>query len=173
MASLFSSLFSAIKEKLGFRARKESYVKAFDQERNKATSRPPVTSRPSARPFHRQYSLSGCSSDPLRETSPSKPQYSLRYSPIAVSNVRHQRSKSAGTDKWLDHQPRHGVVPLDTVMQPNMKRRKSVKKLEEKHVLKSNKYMLTTQNQLEGGEMETRLYKVIIIFLNTLLSTIY
>jgi len=103
------------------------------------------------------------SRSPLKASS-SDPRLSLvtpgsARKPLAVSNVRHRRSKSAGADKWLDHQPRHGVVPLDTVMQPNMKRRKSVNKLEEKDILKSNKYMLTTQNQLDGGEMETRLYK--------------
>ncbi len=88
---------------------------------------------------------------------------------IAVSNIRHRRSQSAGADNWLDHRPINGVVPMDTVLQPVLKRRKSVTRLEEKDIVNSrtNKYVLTTQNQIEQGEMETRLYKVkfrILIF---------
>lgn len=80
---------------------------------------------------------------------------------IAISNLRHRRSQSAGADMWLDHRPIQGTVPLNTVLQPVLKRRKSVNRLEEKDVVntKTNKYILTTQNQLDKGEMETRMYK--------------
>ena len=101
---------------------------------------------------------------PLKLSS-SDPRLSLTPAPrrsIAVSNARHRRSRSAGADKWLDHRPAIGTVPLDTVLQPIIKKRKSVTKLEEKDLLddKTNKYIITTQNQLEEGDMETRLYKV-------------
>lgn len=80
---------------------------------------------------------------------------------IAVSNARHRRSRSANADTWLDHRPIQGTVPLDTVLQPILKRKKSVSRLEEKDVVnsKTNKYVLTTQQQLDEGDMETRLFK--------------
>ena len=108
--------------------------------------------------------MKSSSSDPRLSMTPCAPRPS-----IAVSNARHRRSRSAGVDTWLDHRPIQGTVPLDTVLQPVLNRRKSVTRLEEKDVVNSrtNKYLLTTQNQLEEGDMETRLYKV------TNKSTIY
>ncbi|KAJ9578772.1 hypothetical protein L9F63_004980, partial [Diploptera punctata] len=79
----------------------------------------------------------------------------------AVCNPRHRRSRSAGDEHWLDHRP-EAVVELGTVMQPNMKRRKSVTKLTDvKDVTgsKMSKYCLMTQEQDSSGELETRLYK--------------
>jgi hypothetical protein len=54
-------------------------------------------------------------------------------------------------------------VELGTVMQPFMKRRKSVTKLTDaKDVAnsKTSKYCLMTQQQDSSGELETHLYKV-------------
>ena len=81
---------------------------------------------------------------------------------VAVSNIRHRRSRSANADTWLDHHPVMGTVPLDTVLQPILKRKKSVTRLDEKDIVnsKTNKYLLTTQQQLDEGDMETRLIKV-------------
>ena len=79
-----------------------------------------------------------------------------------MSNPRHRRSRSAGDELWLDHRP-VPVVELGTVMQPNMKKRKSVTKLTDaKDVTNSkmSKYCLMTQEQDSSGELETRLYKV-------------
>jgi len=100
---------------------------------------------------------------PMKASS-SDPRLSLTPAPrrsIAVSNARHRRSQSAGTDNWLDHRPILGTVPLDTVLQPVLRKRKSVSRLEEKDLVndRTNKYVLTTQNQLDEGDMETRLYK--------------
>jgi kinesin family protein 23 len=63
---------------------------------------------------------------------------------------------------WLDHRPVH-AIELGTVMQPIMKRHKSVTKLmDAKDVVnsKTSKYCLMTQEQDTDGELETHLYKV-------------
>jgi kinesin family protein 23 len=81
----------------------------------------------------------------------------------AVSNPRHRRSQSAGGGIWLDHRP-VAAVKLDTVMQPLMKRHKSITKLTEVKDFtnpKTSKYCLMTQEQDSSGELETCLYKVI------------
>lgn len=83
---------------------------------------------------------------------------------VAVSNPRHRRSRSTGNELWVDHQSVR-PVPLNTVMQPQMKRKKSVTRLSEKDLAdpKSEKYCLTTQEQDTDGELETKLYKGDII----------
>jgi len=80
---------------------------------------------------------------------------------VAVSNPRHRRSRSTDADMWLDHTPARGAVPLNTVLQPALKKRRSVTRLQEKDIVnnKTSKYLLTTQNQDEDGQLETRLYK--------------
>jgi kinesin family protein 23 len=57
------------------------------------------------------------------------------------------------------------VVELSTVMQPLMKQRKSVTKLTDVKDITNpeiSKYCLMTQDQDSSGELETRLYKVIL-----------
>lgn len=82
---------------------------------------------------------------------------------VPVSNPRHRRSRSAGgVERWLDHCPAQ-PVPLNTVMQPTMRKRKSITKLTEMQDVanpKTSKYCLTTQEQDTDGELETKLYKV-------------
>lgn len=82
-----------------------------------------------------------------------------RRKSAAISNPRHRRSKSAG-DLWVDHQPAT-PVPMNTVMQPKIEKRKSVTKITDKDILddKVSKYCLTTQSQDTDGELETKLYK--------------
>nr|CAD7446887.1 unnamed protein product [Timema bartmani] len=81
--------------------------------------------------------------------------------------TRHRRSRSAGNSKdmWLDHRP--GIpASLPTVMQPQMKKRKSITKLTDaKDVTgsKASKYCLMTQEQDSAGELETRLYKADVV----------
>lgn len=80
---------------------------------------------------------------------------------VAVANSRHRRSRSADCEVWLEHRGPH-AVPLGTVMQPMMRKRKSVTKLTDvKDVanMKTSKYCLFSQEQDSGGELETRLYK--------------
>ena len=48
----------------------------------------------------------------------------------------------------------------DTVLQPAIKKKKSVSKLEVKDVTNSEKYILQHQEQDSQGEVETQLYKV-------------
>lgn len=73
--------------------------------------------------------------------------------------MNHRRSRSAGADRWLDHRPEN-VPPLDTLMQPKMKKKKSVGKLEVKDTNKASKYVLTTQNSDSKGNVETQMVKV-------------
>ena len=49
------------------------------------------------------------------------------------------------------------------MLQPRLKKKKSVTKLEVKDTKEASKYMLTHQEQDSNGEMETRLIKVCII----------
>ncbi|KAF7264077.1 kinesin family member pavarotti [Rhynchophorus ferrugineus] len=78
----------------------------------------------------------------------------------ATPATRTRRSRSAG-EVWLEH----NVVkpcPLGTVMQPSMKKRKSVSKLDKASDItnpKQNRYCLVAQEPDTDGEMETRLYK--------------
>ncbi|XP_026276459.1 kinesin-like protein KIF23 [Frankliniella occidentalis] len=92
---------------------------------------------------------------------PKTPSADSRRMGLALRNPRHRRSRSVeGTGKWLDHCPAT-PVPLSTVFQPNMKKRKSVTKLTDvKDITKgTERYCLTTQEQDTDGELETRLYK--------------
>lgn len=62
---------------------------------------------------------------------------------------------------WLEHRPTQ-VVPLGTVLQPVLKKRKSVTKLTDvKDIVnnKTSKYCLMTQNQDSDGDLETCFYK--------------
>ena len=81
---------------------------------------------------------------------------------VAVSNRRHRRSRSVG-EVWLEHKSAQ-AVPLNTVMQPILKKRKSVTKLTDIRDVTENtsKYCLMTQNQDSDGDLETRLYKVLL-----------
>ncbi|XP_050443213.1 kinesin-like protein KIF23 [Adelges cooleyi] len=92
--------------------------------------------------------------------TPSKPsQATLRY-------LRSRRSKSCDPqERWLEHIP-PVPVPLQTVMQPTMRKRKSITKLTDaKTVSKTDasKYCLLTQGQDDNGVPEAKLYKGDII----------
>ncbi|XP_071535053.1 kinesin-like protein KIF23 isoform X2 [Panulirus ornatus] len=78
----------------------------------------------------------------------------------AVVNLRHRRSRSQGTDVWLDHRPVQ-EVPTATVLQPSLERRKSVTRLRSEDFVDGQitNYCLTTQQQDSEGELETKLYK--------------
>lgn len=94
-------------------------------------------------------------------SAPKTPGADSRRMGLALRNPRHRRSRSAeGTGRWLDHCPAT-PVPLSTVFQPNMKKRKSITKLTDvKDITKGpERYCLTTQDQDTDGELETRLYK--------------
>ena len=82
---------------------------------------------------------------------------------IAISNPRYRRSRSAG-QVWIDHQPKTPVV-TNTIMQPsNLKKRRSVTKVNEKDFAdpKCSNYALTHQEQDTDGDLETKIYKVCI-----------
>lgn len=81
-----------------------------------------------------------------------------------VANVRYRRSKSTG-DMWLEHLPAT-PVPLGTVLQPSIRRKKSVSKLTDiKDVTasKQSKYLLVDQIANEKGNLQTNFYKGDII----------
>jgi kinesin family protein 23 len=82
---------------------------------------------------------------------------------VAVANQRHRRSRSTDADVWLDHRPvLGGPLQSATILQPVLRKRRSVTKLEAADVVneKANKYLLTTAEQDEEGEVTTKLYKV-------------
>ncbi|KAJ8960732.1 hypothetical protein NQ318_020024 [Aromia moschata] len=79
---------------------------------------------------------------------------------LISSTPRHRRSRSAG-EVWLEHNAVR-PVPLGTVMQPTMKKRKSVSRLTKASDVtnpKQSKYCLVAQEQDADGEVETKLYK--------------
>ncbi|XP_018577449.1 kinesin-like protein KIF23 [Anoplophora glabripennis] len=83
---------------------------------------------------------------------------------IISSTPRHRRSRSAD-EVWLEHNSVKPVA-LGTVLQPTMKRRKSVSKLTKASDItnpKQSKYCLLAQEQDTDGEVETKLYKADIV----------
>lgn len=75
-----------------------------------------------------------------------------------------RRSRSVG-EVWLEHNAVK-PVPLGTVLQPSMKKRKSVTKLSKAEDVinpKQSKYCLIAQEPDTDGEMETKLYKADIV----------
>lgn len=91
------------------------------------------------------------------------PSHATHHRNLAINGSR-RRSRSAG-DVWLEH---NVVVPteLGTVLQPAMKKRKSVTKLSKaSDVLnpKQSKYCLIAQEPDTDGVVETKLYKADII----------
>ena len=74
-----------------------------------------------------------------------------------MANRRNQR-RSKSAEMWLDHKPA-STAKLETVMQPKMKRKKSVNKIEFNDTQKSSKYVLTHQQQDDEGEVVTNLIK--------------
>lgn len=82
-----------------------------------------------------------------------------RKDKLGVANPRYRRSQSA--DRWVDHRP-DTLVPIGTVLQPLMRRRRSITKLSSPNEITdgASRYCLTAQNQDSEGELETKLYKV-------------
>lgn len=77
--------------------------------------------------------------------------------PAASVLRNHRRSRSAG-DKWLDHKPPE-TVEIDTVLQPNIKKKRSVSKVDVRDTKETTKYLLTHQEPDAKGVMETKLIK--------------
>ncbi|XP_043505581.1 kinesin-like protein KIF23 isoform X1 [Polistes fuscatus] len=75
-----------------------------------------------------------------------------------VSNVRYRRSQSA--DRWIDHRP-GALAPLGTVLQPIMRRRRSVTRLTSPKEITdgASRYCLVAQEHDTDGELETKLFK--------------
>lgn len=76
-----------------------------------------------------------------------------------MSNSRHRRSKSVGSERWLEHRAQN-PVPLGTILQPYLNS-KSVKSPEFKDLTnkRTSRYCLVTQDADTEGELETKLYK--------------
>ncbi|XP_077483535.1 kinesin family member pavarotti isoform X1 [Amblyomma americanum] len=73
--------------------------------------------------------------------------------------MRHRRSRSSGPDLWVDHKPAD-TIDTGAVMQPVMKKRRSVGKLGVKDVTKgASKYALLHQELDSGGDVEEQLFK--------------
>lgn len=82
---------------------------------------------------------------------------------VPQANLRHRRSKSVGTEGWLEHKTTNNPTPLGTILQPYYRTTKTVTKLTDvKDVANSrtSKYCLITQKEDTDGEVETKLYKV-------------
>lgn len=85
---------------------------------------------------------------------------------MGIPNTHRPRARSTDQDIWIEHVT--GLATKEgTVMQPCMKKKKSVTKLTNVEDIssKASKYCLRTAEQDSEGEIETRLYKVLILFL--------
>lgn len=76
--------------------------------------------------------------------------------PKPAMNPRHRRSRSH--DVWLEHKP-VGTVDTGSILQPAIKRKKSVSKLTEKATKDVSKYILTHQEADSDGDIATKLVK--------------
>nr|XP_022309325.1 kinesin-like protein KIF23 isoform X1 [Crassostrea virginica] len=80
--------------------------------------------------------------------------------PTPAYNPRHRRSRSSNAEIWLDHRPPGSVeLVIDTVLQPKIKKKKSVSKLEVKDTKEASKYMLTHQDMDSDDNLTTKIYK--------------
>jgi kinesin family protein 23 len=100
--------------------------------------------------------------EPQQQTAtktPGKTEIRSRIEKLGVANPRYRRSQSA--DRWVDHRP-EVLIPVGSVLQPLMRRRRSVTKLTSPKEITdgASRYCLTAQNQDSEGELETKLYKV-------------
>ncbi|XP_044746459.1 kinesin-like protein KIF23 [Coccinella septempunctata] len=105
------------------------------------------------RPQFQQYEAE-LGSTPMQEIQHSNRRNVLTPAP------RNRRSRSDG-EVWLEHNAVK-PVPLGTVLQPTMNKRKSLTKLTKASDIthpKQSKYCLIAQNQDTDGEIETKLYK--------------
>lgn len=112
---------------------------------------------PSA-PKERIATTPSCSDATPRATT----DYRSRRDKTGVSNPRHRRSQSA--DRWIDHRP-GALVPVGTVLQPLMRRRRSVTRLTDPKEITdgASRYCLVAQEHDTDGELETKLYKADIL----------
>ncbi|KAL7295722.1 hypothetical protein TKK_0011067 [Trichogramma kaykai] len=102
------------------------------------------------------------SSEPRQTKTPGRLNHQSRKERAGVANPRYRRSQSA--DRWVDHRP-ESLVPVGTVLQPLMRRRRSVTKLTSPKEITdgASRYCLTAQNHDSEGELETKLYKADIL----------
>lgn len=80
---------------------------------------------------------------------------------FAVANPRHRRSLSADGKDWVEHAPSK-IVPMGTVLKPNIANSKFVNKLTNVKDItssKKSKYCLVSQEQDTDGELETKIFK--------------
>ncbi|XP_011505660.1 PREDICTED: kinesin-like protein KIF23 [Ceratosolen solmsi marchali] len=98
----------------------------------------------------------------ISSKTPGKTEIRSRIDKLGVANPRYRRSQSA--DRWVDHRP-EVLVPVGTILQPLMRRRRSVTKLTSpKEIIDgASRYCLTAQNEDTDGELETKLYKADIL----------
>lgn len=116
-------------------------------------------STPRALPAHL---LTPFSSAPqTRETRETRDTPASSRRGVAIANPRHRRSLSADGRGWVEHAP-NKIVPMGTVMKPQIHNSKVVNKLTSVKDIansKTSKYCLISQEQDTDGELETKLYK--------------
>ena len=97
-------------------------------------------------------------------TSRSKPKVRSKSPPASLSRkydvapVRGAHRRSRSSDFWLHHKP-SDTLHTDTVMQPNIRSKKTVKTPNVRDLKVIPNYILTHQEEDSAGEIETKLIK--------------
>lgn len=119
-------------------------------------------STPRALPAHLLTPFSSCpQTRDTRDTRETRETPASSRRGVAIANPRHRRSLSADGRGWVEHAPTK-LVPMGTVMKPNIINSKVVNKLTSVKDIansKTSKYCLVSQEQDTDGELETKLYK--------------
>ncbi|KOB71648.1 Kinesin-like protein KIF23 [Operophtera brumata] len=119
-------------------------------------------STPRALPAHLLTLFSSCpQTRETRDTRDNRETPASSRRGVAIANPRHRRSLSADGKVWVEHAP-NKLVPMGTVMKPNIPSSKVVNKLTNVKDIansKTSKYCLISQEQDTDGELETKVYK--------------
>ncbi|ELU04176.1 hypothetical protein CAPTEDRAFT_226670 [Capitella teleta] len=129
-------------------ARSEPDLSSIDSAND---SRPPHSSLRNRTPFTQPVNKAVPRTTRNRSPPPVKPK------PVVNPRIKHRRSKSSN-DVWLDHKPTN-TVDTGTILQPNIKKKKSVNQLSEKATREASKYLLTHQEMDSDDNLTTKLVK--------------
>lgn len=150
----------SIREEAPLRAYPQTPASAPHPAVHKSSRRPPIANKPLHTRTKTTTNATPHGKKKVRSRSP--PPSAGRNKDIAPVRAKHRRSRSS--DYWLEHKPTE-TLATNTVMQPNLKNKKTVdmpKVKDFKHIWNmpsTPNYILTHQEEDSSGEIETKLIK--------------